>query len=226
MWAVLLLSSSIRADIVAEFDFTGSPGNQMSEPAELPLPTGVASISNITRGGGISAQSMGDSINSAGWTEGSANDAVTAGDFYTFTITPAAGYTLTLTSIDFAEKATGAQHPTNFAVRSNISGATNLLTGTPVKDDLNTHQVTLGAAFQNLVGEVIFQLIGWGGNSAGLGHQWALMNGDAGGLVVNGTINAVPEPGAWLLGGVTCGTLGLGYGGRAYWGRLIRRAKG
>jgi hypothetical protein len=38
-------------------------------------------------------------------------------------------------------------------------------------------------------------------------------------------LNAIPEPGAWLLGGLICGILGFTKGGRAYVGKTIQRAK-
>jgi hypothetical protein len=44
-------------------------------------------------------------------------------------------------------------------------------------------------------------------------------------LVVNGTLSAIPEPAAFLFGGLICGIVGFTRGGRAYLGRLVRRAR-
>jgi len=99
----------------ATHTFTGSPGNQASEPVDI-NPLG-ATLSDITRGPGVNANAGMHSINSNDWTTGATPDL--PNDYYEFTITPLAGYELDVTDFPFTSRRSGTGPP-NVEVRSSL----------------------------------------------------------------------------------------------------------
>src|SRR5688572_26577749 len=96
--AVVLVASAAaaRADFIATYTFTGSPGDQASEPVDA-QPVGLM-FSDITRGAGVLANAGDNSINSRAWTEA---DTLDADDYYQFAISPTAGLPYSLSGLDF-----------------------------------------------------------------------------------------------------------------------------
>ncbi len=94
----LFLASSVaaRADIVAQYDFTGNQGNNLIE-SPLNVVPGL-SVSVLTRGAGLSRPNRTDAFNSAKLVH---NRHTNPTDYLTFTLTPAAGFQLDVTSLDF-----------------------------------------------------------------------------------------------------------------------------
>src|SRR5688500_16632104 len=78
-----------NAAFVVTCSFSGSAGNQTSEPADANPANGTAGA--ISRGSGLTASAGADSINSSGFTTGSSID---ANDYYTLTISADAGFVL------------------------------------------------------------------------------------------------------------------------------------
>src|SRR5262249_26012626 len=114
-----------------------------------------------SRGPGLTASGAGGTFSSSAWTLTAAVDPT---DYYTITVTPAAGFTVSLLGIALDEKrsATGIQ---NWVVRSSLDGFTaNLSAFTIPLTDTNFHnnQVPpLGAAFRGLSAPVEFRIYGF-----------------------------------------------------------------
>lgn len=192
--------------------FTGGVGLQgtltPAGPITATSTTGVGTTTNtqhlVVRVGGTDATSR---------TEEAA--AVTANDYYGFTITPDAGASLSLTTLSYDFSRSGTYSGRIF-VRSSLDG----FTSTIHTNDLPTSTNTLGAAtpinltagFANLTEAVTFRFY-FADNSASLtdvdtnaGTVYRLDN-----FILEGSV--VPEPGSTLL-------LGLGAAGF-----LIRRRR-
>jgi hypothetical protein len=215
--------------VVVKYDFADNLGDQASQPP-VTVVSGIQNISSlsITRGAGVTAQAAGtSSLASVGWTETSSEAAITANDYYTFTVTPTSGSALTLTSIDFGTFTSGnsLNRPKNFFVRSSASGSTDLLSWSVLDNLLTDRFVPLsdfGTTFQDLTSAVTFQLYGWNGGSG----RWALANSSAeGGIVIKGTVSAVPEPAAVRLGFLVCSILAFGCGAKALLTMFVCRGK-
>ena len=81
------------------FDLSAQPGNEVSAPAMSA--TGLTSGA-LSRAAALTPELGSGSINSTGWTTSATAD---ASDYYTFTVTPGAGCSITLTSIAIDAKA-------------------------------------------------------------------------------------------------------------------------
>lgn len=208
------MSKSLEAAIIAQWDFTGQPGNQVSTVGSS-LVAGV-SVGDLTRGSGISLSSTINSMNSFSWTTSSSID---SNDYYLFSLAPTAGYEVSLASVAFAER----RSPTGirtFELRSSLDGFAaaipGTITGVPDDDLVRNQSLVLGTPFTNLTTEVTFRLYGYSAES-GTG-TWRLQNHSTfGGLVLDGTVAAVPEPS-------TIGLMGLLSG--MWWWENRRRRKG
>jgi hypothetical protein len=195
---LLSLGGTLQAAVITTYDFTGAAGNQASTGA-----TGVASgltASVLDRGSGLTPDAAANSISSTGWS--------TAGidltDFYGFTLTPNAGFTLNVDSIVFSERRSGTGIR-SIAVRSSLDGFVGDLFTASVPDDTLTRRqtVNLGPAFDALSSAVTFRISGFASESASTG-TWRLgtaagadnPNGFPANLQVDGSITAaaVPEP--------------------------------
>jgi hypothetical protein len=123
--------------ILVTFDLSGQPGNEASAAATSSV-TGVTA-GPISRSVGLTPVSGTDSINSSGWPAGTAPD---KNLFDTFTITPAAGCTVTLTSLSIDVKASPTG-PAHAEVGTSADGYTTV--STPFAGT-STETVTLSAS--------------------------------------------------------------------------------
>lgn len=115
------------------------------------------------------------------------------------TVTPAAGYALSLNTFTFDCLRTGAG-ATTATVRSSVDGyAADLITAFTVTTGSANKSVSLGGAFGNLTGAVTFRIYGWGGNSTG---DFRVDN-----ITVNGNLICIPLTDFTVTGGGTaCST--------------------
>lgn len=193
--------AAYAVSFTATYTFTGSPGNQASEPVDS-NPTG-ATFSAISRGAGLTAATGLNSINSSGWTTLLLADTA---DYYTLTATPSAGFTMNLDELAFTERRslTGIR---TFEIRSSLDGfLLPLFVPTPVPDnDANRRQTfSLGPLFDNLTSAVEFRILGYAAESAAGTWRLGVDTSSAGGglprnLEVKGDIHSVGEPGTLLL---------------------------
>jgi hypothetical protein len=82
------------------FDLSAQAGNEASAPVSTTAASVTASA--LSRASGLTAVSGSGSINASGWPTGSAAD---ASHYYTFTVTPAAGCTMSLSSLALSVRA-------------------------------------------------------------------------------------------------------------------------
>ncbi|MEQ1902546.1 MAG: PEP-CTERM sorting domain-containing protein [Pirellulaceae bacterium] len=185
--AILCLGAVARGDVLANYDFTGSPGSQAFEAADFQDP--FISAGNIVRGGGLNSAAGANTINSNFWFGG-----IGRLSYYEFTITPIGGAEMTLTNLSYADRRS-ATGPTTFDVTTSLDGV-NFTT------QLLYNEVTAGsdidrsiplAGLANLTTTVTFRIFGWSSTNAG-GQNALLNHSTTGGLTVEGTLFVVPEP--------------------------------
>jgi hypothetical protein len=83
------------------FDLSAQSGSETSAAATTSA-TGVTAGAALSRASGLTAVSGSGSINASGWPSGTSADAA---DYFTVTVTPAAGCSVTLTSVGLDVKA-------------------------------------------------------------------------------------------------------------------------
>ncbi|HWU86634.1 MAG TPA: Ig-like domain-containing protein, partial [Kofleriaceae bacterium] len=165
-------SATCQRERLATFTFTGANGNEPTFAADNPLTAGLASKPVISRGSGLAASGAANTFSASGFTTGTTIDLT---DYYTFTVTPAAGFTASVLSIELDERRSGTG-PLSWAVRSNLDGFTTNLASFTVPNDTNTrHQtITLTPAFRNLAAPVEFRIYGFAAGAAA--GTWRLDN--------------------------------------------------
>lgn len=210
--AVLALAVPAAAQI-ATYDFTGSPGNQANNPASGVDPNLTASV--LDRGPGVTAGNAVNSISSSGWSTA----ALDVDDYYQFTLSANAGFTLDLDSIVFSERRSGTGIR-DIAIRTSLDSFTaNVFTANVPDDTLTRRQnAVFGPTFDSVIGPLTIRIYGFNAEAAGgtwrLGISGGADNPDGfpANLLVNGRVNAIPEPTTLLLGGI--GMAGVVYARR------------
>lgn len=189
-----------RAAELASYDFDNTRASTDTEPnstaGDFFDGPGVAAVYSVL---GTPPPSLG--INYAQIDGTSEAAAVAAGDYVAFTVTPALGYDLDLTSLTYACIGGAPSFgPITFFVRSSVDGyVATLDTVTRTNQFPTGNTVDLsGASFQNLTAATTFRVYLYdGGNNS---------TDDAGRVddfVLNGTVLVVPEPSALFLLAVT-----------------------
>jgi hypothetical protein len=182
------------------YDFTGEPGNQASTAASSASVPANLTAAPLTRGPEIGANAGAGSINSNSWN----TSTLDLGAYYSFGVTPAAGFTANLTSLSYIERRSGTG-PTSFVIRSSADGfASNLFSYSLLASNTNDtpESFSLGgiSSLQNLNTAITLRIYGFGASAAG--GTYRLTSPTAGtGLVLGGTLNAGhPTPDRWRRG--------------------------
>lgn len=208
--ALTAIAMPLKAQLVT-YNFTGATGDQTSQ-----APSSVAlnmTASDITRGTGITASAASNSISASNWSTG----ALDLNDYYSLTLTADSGFFLNLNTISFAERRSGTGIR-DFSIRTSLDGFASDVFTASVPDDTFTRDqsFTFGPAFDS-VSSITIRIYGY--NAEGSTGTWRLNNHSVdGGLVVTGTVSAIPEPSTYAL-------LGLGLAGLIALRRLQRAAK-
>lgn len=215
--AVFCAPGDASASVIANYAFTS--GAATSGDAD-----GTTTASDFTSGaftGGsktsttvnISTTSHNAFIRSSASGDTTQSAAVSNDDSWSFTLTPHAGVTMSLTSLDFQHgnnsQAAGTDFTSNFIVRSSLDGfASNLGTGvysrttSSTSATFSTANIDLsGAEFQNLTGPITFKIFEFDASTNS--QDIARLDN----VVVNGT--TVPEPTGLVVLGLAA----------ALWGR-------
>ena len=193
-------SASASADIVTEFDFTGQPGTQTTQLASTVDPN-LAADPVLSKGSGlVPGRGVPNSFGAQNWQESQPGPAST--DYFSFTLTPIEGYFVEVTDILAGVIGLGNGAPTSAILRSSLDGFSVDLDSVPITTTATdqTFQLSSPLAFTEAVEFRIFAT-GAGNTEA----RFALTSASgAAGLVINGTVAAVPEPSSSLLIGTLC----------------------
>jgi PEP-CTERM motif len=131
--------------------------------------------------------------------------AVSGNDYYTFTLTPVAGFKVNLTTLTFDYAITGVNMTGNFSIRSSIDSFASDIgsTATTSSTTFSNASISLSAAqYQNLTSAVTFRIYIFD-DKPGPEETDLLDN-----VTLNGTVAAVPEPSTWAMMGLGVGLLG------------------
>jgi len=165
-------------------------------------PSGV-----LSRGSGAAAPGSpsANTFGASGFNAANLGSALTNNDYFTFSISVASGYQMSLTSVSFkmSETTNGA---TNAALFSSVGGFSSagmaIATWATPSGTTSDQSITLsGGSFSNLTGTVEFRIFAYGGNSSST-DKFRLRNLSGDDLIIAGSVSAIPEPATYaaLLG--------------------------
>ncbi len=202
---LLAFETAAYGQLVA-WEITGANASVINPQPAGSLAAHVAGGS-LTLGSGVSASNTSDFFSANGFNTTSLAAAISGGDYLSFTITPAAGYALNISSVSFNSGVSSAVTNFNAALLSSTTGfnpagvlhSYSFATTTPP-----TQSITLSgtAALQNVTGALEFRLYGWRDSAGTSTFRLRSLSGND--LVVTGSVTAIPEPGTYavLLGAV------------------------
>lgn len=200
-----LMGGTAMADVLADWTFAGSAiVSQLGDNLDANLATG-GSYNDLTRGAGAATSSGGSSFRTTGFRNDGISTANT--DYFQVILSAAAGYSLSLSSIDaiFAGTSSYAVSPgvdmqwaysLDGSTFSLIGSAVNKIgTGTsPVSFDLSSAGISDVAAGT----DVTLRFYSTGQTTTG-GWGFASPGGTTVGLTINGTTQVIPEPSVFAL---------------------------
>ena len=186
--AVLIGTASLSHAQIAVYSFTGNTTAATSVAANLtagnfggsnsPAPTNSSPV--------YSAGSGSYAISQDTWT-----GSVPGTNYFTFTLTPSAGYSLSVTSVSFGSRST-TTGPTAFSLRSSADSYAGSLLGGSLNNDSNWYSSGNQSVSLTFSSATTFRLYASGASSSG----GTLRIDD---FRINGTLSAVPEPSTYAL---------------------------
>ncbi|HEX4418105.1 MAG TPA: hypothetical protein VH165_09425 [Kofleriaceae bacterium] len=145
---------------ITSFSFTGAAGSETTFPSDG-TNAGLTGVPTMGRAGGTPSAAV-NTFSGNNWFTGTINIA----HYYTFTVTPAAGHTMTLTNLALKDLRSGTG-PTAFSIRSSADNfATDLMVFTTHVTTIGPDVLPLGAGFANLTTAVEFRLYAYGASAA------------------------------------------------------------
>jgi cysteine-rich repeat protein len=169
-------SATCQLETLAVFSFTGAAGDEVSLPADgAAPPPGIAALPVMGRGPGIAGVPTGDVFNGDGWAV-TPPGGIGLDDYYTFTITPISGASMSLTALELDERRSGTGIRT-WTVRSSLDGFTTDLQVFSVPDNTSTRtnqRIVLPAGFLNQTTSIEFRLYAY--DSEANGGTWRIDN--------------------------------------------------
>ncbi len=167
-------SATCQLEELAVFSFTGALGNEPMFPADGAAPApGLAAIPVMSRGPGLDPAAAANEYSSEQW---QLTAAIDPADYYGFTVTPAAGFAMSLLGIELDERRS-ASGPLFWSLRSSLDGFASDLAMFTLPDDTafrRDQRITLGPAFANLTAPVELRIYGW--DAEGSLGTWRLDN--------------------------------------------------
>jgi hypothetical protein len=186
---------------VVTFSFTGAAGDEATFAPDAQPANGT--VSSISRGSGLTPVATADVFNSSGFSTTTRDTS----DYYSVSIEPELGYTMSLTRIELDERRSGTGIR-DWSIYSSIDGFTSALASFNVPDNTSTRLnqgVNLNAiSFSNLASPVEFRIYGF--TSEAIGGTWRVDN-----LQLFGSFDATPVPEPSTYAGFA-GALLLGFG--------------
>lgn len=197
----LLVSGTAAFGQLVAWEITGANAAVTNPQPAGSLAAQVAGGS-LTLGSGVSASNTTDFFSANGFNTTSLAAAISGGDYLSFTITPAAGYALNISSVSFNSGVSSAVTNFNASLLSSATGfnpagtlhSYSFATTTPP-----TQSITLSgtAALQNVTGALEFRLYGWRDSAGTSTFRLRTLSGND--LVVTGSVSAIPEPGTYAV---------------------------
>lgn len=162
-------SATCQFELLCSFNFDGGAGSQAQHTAEVA--NGITAPV-MSRGSGVAGSAGQNTFAATGWTQGAT---ILATDFFTFTLTPNTGGTLSLSKLEFDERRSNTG-PGFWSLRSSLDGfAADIATFTIPDNDLTrSHSITLPAAFLNVNAPIEFRFFGF--DSEAEAGSWRLDN--------------------------------------------------
>ncbi|MCA8829091.1 Calx-beta domain-containing protein [Hymenobacter pini] len=179
--ALLGLTQAAQAQTLGQYSFNNAVGSEVTFPADA-QPTN-ATLGVMSRGAGITPSDAAGTFSATGWSTG----ALDATDYFSFSVTPSAGYTLRLDSLRLDERRSGTGIR-DWAIRSSLDNFTADIKAVNVPDNTDTRNntlVTLPAAFAALNSSVEFRIYGY--NSEAATGTWRIDDVRVLGAAVAGT---------------------------------------
>ena len=201
--AILVAAGSLHADVLARYTFDGSVRTSLDNDPNSNAGSfldGPGFASAFDTGRGNPAPSLSISLDQINGTSNAT--AVTANDYFTFTITPVDFMSFTSLTFDIANYTNdGTFSPVSFFVRSSVNNFSSNIgtTQTVLAGSNGTFQnanISLtGASFQNLNTPVEFRIYV---------QDSGIDDPDRGGLIDNVILNgtAIPEPSTYAMMGL------------------------
>jgi hypothetical protein len=193
-----LLIGPVHAQIVA-WDVSG-----VNASANNPLAAGtlnsLLASATLSLGGGVTASATSNTFGGTGFNQTSFASAISADDYLSFTLTPAATTDLSLSSVSMLLGVATAVTNFNVALASSVTGFTtsdaiwtfSFATASPAVQTVSLSGVT---ALQNLGGPVEFRVYGWRDTTGTT--TFRIRDNSGSDLSLAGTVSAVPEPSAY-----------------------------
>jgi len=183
--AILTIAAAAHADMLVAWDFNGYVGSE-AVGTSTTVNANMEDPAYITRGAGAVPALNGGRFNANNWTETSLANAITAEDYFTWTINADPGYVFAVTNVafNFQRSSTGGQ---DWALRSSADGfATDIQTWSALGNGSYNTDTVLGSA-----SSLEFRFYGYNGSSTA---GTAGFEGTGDDLTVYGTLAAIPEP--------------------------------
>lgn len=175
----LALTSTLSAQTLFTNPITATNPNTANPFSAGQITQPNLTATGIGRGSGLTSSNANDRYSATSWNSASLD----ANDYFTWTLTPATGYTLSLTNLIYTAQTSGTG-PSNFSLRTSADTFTTSL-GTPTATGAT---ITLtGASFQGLTSSLEVRLYGWAATST----SGSFSVND---FSFNGSMSAVPEP--------------------------------
>jgi hypothetical protein len=190
--SLFFLSQGISQDILMSWDFAGNSGSETTVTALYFAPnvssTGPSGI--ISRGSGLNPAGNTNRFNANNWSQAGLVDAVANNDYMEWTITPAPGYQISVSSLVYNWQRSGTGPP-NITIRSNQdSYSTNLDTKTGLITTPNNGLTSTITTINNVAAAVTFRIYGYGATSStGSGG----FEGTGSDLVIYGTVSLLQD---------------------------------
>jgi len=148
--------------------------------------TGNLTVSGIGIGTGISGNAGNNRYNATNWN----TSALDANDYFSFTLTPSAGFQINFSDFLYTGQASGTG-PTSIAIRSSADSYTANI-GTPTI--AGTTISLSAAAYQNVNSSITFRVYAWGGSGGTFSINDFQFNGNviSVGTITTGTITGSP----------------------------------
>jgi len=208
-WRVTLLATTLilsALTVSAQLASWEVTGKNAAAHSPLSATTKAANVlsANLTIGSGVSAASATDTFGGSGFDQTSLASAITNGDYISFNVTPASGFSVSISSISFL---TGLSTATTFNgyLFSSVTGFTtsdSLFSYSFSTASASNQSVVLSSiqALQSLTSAVEFRLYGFRDTTGTSTFRIrTVTTGDD--LIVSGTSSPVPEPATYAFFG-------------------------